>query len=160
MKVRVINARRGKLRLAFGVTLTPGVNEVSAADWVRCREHPVTLHYVGRSEVAVLESAAVVTPSVGTTGKSSVREASGSDTATQYNHESPLLPLPEGGAPGQVHPISSAPDAPSISEMKAKEAIGFVSAIEDVGHLKQVLSLEGRSTVIRAVERRLAEIGG
>lgn len=157
MNVRVKNARRGRLRLAFGVHLEPGVNEVNAASWVRCREHPVTLHYMNRGEVAVVpESGSVVTPSVGTRVRS---EQTPDPAPANYEPESPPLPLEDGGASEQVIPIPPAPDAPSLSDMRAKEAIGVVTEIDDRHRLQHLLRLERRSTVVRAIERRLAEIG-
>lgn len=181
--VKVKNARRGKLRLAFGVTLTPGTNEVDAAAWAQCKVHPITLHYVQSGDVTEAASASGSdTPSPEPLVERRAvhaEELPDPDAARYGEPESPPLPMPDddlseaavsldGPPPSQPTsetaecPVANAAAGglPDLSSMRAKDAITALLTIDDSGTLKALLALEGRTTVIRAIMRRLGELGG
>lgn len=157
--VIIKNARRGKLRLAFGVQLKPGLNEVEQSAWEMCREHPITGHYLTRGEIAVASEPRAVTPSV----ESPIVSNEGSDAA-RYVPESPQLPLVVEEAPAapdeQPGVADSEPSGlPDFENLRAKDAVMALQSIDNVGDLRHLLRVESRSTVVRAIERRLADLG-
>ena len=173
--VRIRNARCGKLRLAFGVTLTPGINEVDAAVWPKCRDHPITDHYVQRGDVAEVGAASgprSVDPTPTVKGQCEPQQP-GPDAARYGDPQSPPLVLPDDGSPpSQDHPsdpiasvcVADDPSpatvgVPGLADMRAKDAIMALMTVDSVEDLRHLLRIEGRSTVIRAIERRLAELG-
>ena len=183
MTVQVMNARRGnwtmcrttscrKIRLAFGVMLTPGLNTVDAAAWAQCRDHPVTNHYVQRGDVTeVVAASGSATPNPIPVVRNIVTtpsEPSSDPDAARYGEpESPPLGLEEA-SPSQGEPITGYPvvspatdDAiPDLTEMRAKDAITALLSINDKWTLRQLLAVEVRTTVVRAINRRLEEVTG
>lgn len=176
MTIRVTNVRRGKLRLAFGVHLTPGNNQIDAAVWARCRDHPVTAHYVQRGDVveaAVAPGSPIssVTPLV--KERRTHAKRNGDPGATRYeNPETPILPLPlqedgspppqaptDTGVPDESDPTPAADGVPDLANMRAKDAITALLSITSVEDLEHLLQVEGRSTVSRAIQRRLTDLG-
>lgn len=156
MVVTVKNARRGKLRLAYGVQLSPGLTQVDSGAWERCRGHPVTLHYIQRGEVSIVPGSAGVVPSV---QEPAIIEA---DPVTTLP-----LPLPEF-APTQDLPSVRATtddDIPASATrhpetMRAKDAALEVRNYQSIVDLEDLLRIESRSTVVKAIRKRIAELEG
>jgi len=140
--MKVINARRGKLRLAHGVILQPGLNEVPPDLWARCEGHPLTQHYVQRRDVLVPPGPPPVEADpIGTVAPKTAPPAD-----------------PTTGDTGQA-PTPVAPPA-RPDELKAKEAISVIQACRDANLLRELLSVESRFTVVRAIEKRILDLEG
>lgn len=158
--VIVKNSRRGKLRLANGVALKPGRNEVPEDVWERCAMSPITAHYLTRGEVVVVPGPC---PShIGPT-------CSGPGTSPYGEPETPPLPLPLPQEAAEVSiekavwlgppPIpAKQPQPQSLDAMRAKDAIGVVQGLDSPHKLLELLRVEARTTVIRAIERRIQEL--
>lgn len=153
MSVRVENRRQGKLRLAGGLTLLPGENVVANSAWETCSEHTVTLHYLHRGELRVLGGP--VGECVCEGGKLSPAEQTQESIGSPYTPESPpLLPA--------VDEQPTEPESPptKLEDMRAKDAIDVVSNCTSPDRLLGWLSVEARTTVLRAINRRLEELKG
>lgn len=162
MPITVQNARRGKLRLAHGVQLKPGPNSVDPDSWAKCRDHPVTRYYVQRGEVvavvAVVPGPAKLLPTVverESVGTGPGIRPSNSDTVPEFT---PTQALPSVRADAHACEPVSATRHPET--LNAKAAAREVRLYTSVAALACILETETRSTVRKAAERRIAELGG
>lgn len=153
MSVHVKNTRRGALRLAFGVRLHPGLNAVDFDAWARCRDHPVTVHYVQRGEVVVVP-ASVPTADAGTSAEAETPPLPSPDMTPAQD----LLPGTVANGSDMDDPAPVTPVSPE--SMKAKDAIAAVGKMFDLNELYSFLRVESRTTVVRAIEHRIEELEG
>ena len=129
----VQNRRPGKLCLRFGVHLDPGRNAVPDDAWQKCAEDPITQHYLTSGEVRVVGGVSddMQTPCVSVTPV--VAEA------------------PPVQAPPPEEPLNEPP-------LRAKDIIANLGDISDVDELRDMLQTEQRTTVLAALEKRIAEL--
>jgi len=145
----ITNRRSGTLRLAYGVTMPPGAVVVDAATWQKCRVHPVTQHYLLRGELVEapeLSERALTPPGPVT----ELEETCSSSGAIDH---SPPIPLPES-----TEDCNPEPYTPVLCDMRAKDAIAAVTGVTNARLLRGMLREETRTSVVRAMKRRLAEL--
>lgn len=166
MPVVILNRMR-KIRLSHGLELHPGDNRLDAADWERVRDHPVTQVYLERGELIVMPNAGRNSTPVEVADTLAAPSASG-----VYDPESPPLPLSglvsqplhDAEETNQPSDLASAAAALGIPEnlhtMRAREVIEMVNDIDDDKRLRQLLTVETRVTVVRAIEQRIDVLRG
>lgn len=135
--VAVENTRKNTLKLRFGVTLDPGVNDVDCDAWSECKKDFITKHYLQYRYVKVISD----------------KPPSPPEPPEQGNHG---VQLPEASCliPEQPEPQLA------VTELKAKEAISYVGECTDAPELEELLAHEKRVTVREAINRRLHELSG
>lgn len=126
------NNGQGKLNLRFGVSLAPGVTDVPEDAWEKCKSDPITKHYLSTLQVRVVSGSAM-------------------PAATPQTRSGPAK--------------TAEPDTPpeadfDLADMKAKEAVEFVKHCADVKLLEVALLYESRTTVLKALNKRLDELVG
>lgn len=152
--VTVNNARRGKLRLAHGVILCPGDNVVDDDLWHRCQDHPITRHYTDRRELTVSPgpSASIEVPDPDLSTEAS---SAPGDTTRE-----PTLPFVEPIAAEPCEACLPGTDSVAVASLRARDAIALVQSSDDVLKLRAMLASDSRATVVRAIERRIADLKG
>jgi len=128
--MKVINHRRGRVGLCGLVNLTPGINEVDPAIWVKVSDHPATRGLMADGERGGITVAGSHEPSAPPPVKKS---------------EQPAEPKPTAKEP---------PVVPDLSEYSAKDAILFVRECEDLEILQTWEGQETRKTVLAAIEKQ------
>ena len=161
--VTIHNATKSKLKLRFGVFLQPGDNGVDRDAWAKCKDDPITRHYLSHRRVWVVatssEPAAAPKPPaepivtveakaepVSIAPELKTKEDEVADADEEDEATDPSIAVTENGA----------------SRMKAKQAIAMVEEAKDIraSTLRQMLTTETRPTVRAAIERRLDELKG
>lgn len=136
--VYVENSGRGPLKLRFGVHLPVGVTEVDESAWDQCKHDPITRHY--------LEAA------------KRVRVVSGPIDAPTVNVVSPNQG-PETNAPKKRQTESKSVESKEFADLHWRQAVAVVKSCEDHSMLRQLLAAESRSSVQKAIEARLEQLG-
>lgn len=158
--MKVTNNRRGKVRLAGGVELCPGENRIAHAAWRKCCDHPITQHYISRGELQVAPASAC---SKAMGNRPTCKKASQAE-AGPYVPESPPLPLTPVEPARQEPPPADETDVfgvpMGLELMRARDVIGLVRLTYDVRALRQMLTIESRATVVRAIDQRICELRG
>lgn len=156
-----------KVRLALGVQLHPGDNMLDAAAWEKVAGHPVTQLYLNRGEIVVASD--------------SERQDKQPEVAStlavppepdSYKPENPPLPLPglvsrplhdaeETNQPSDLAVATAGLGIPpDLETMRARDVIEMVNDIDDVKRLRNLLTVETRTTVVRAIEQRIDVLRG
>lgn len=147
--LQIVNNRTGKIRLFGGLVLLPGKNEIVDGSWSICCEHPVTKHYLQRGDVVVHGSENIVPVKTD--------ESPRSEPWTSFA-------LPDPG-PVAFCPVETADGTTldvlqivQIDEMKAREAVAVIAKVDEVQTLRLMLQLDARPSVVKAINRRIAEL--
>lgn len=123
----------GRLNLAAGVSLAPGLNEVDGEAWKACAAHPVTRTFLDRGKISI------------TTGPQDVKAAA----------EPPLTEEPADLAPG---PVPDEVTLPDLSAMKVREAKDWIHDCADPMLLGLLLDAEKRKSIRTTLENRLEDL--
>jgi hypothetical protein len=163
--VTIHNATKSKLKLRFGVFLRPGDNEVDLDAWAKCKDDPITRHYLSNRRIWVVASSSEpaaapkppAEPVATVEAKAEPVSIAPEPEPESETKEDEVTDTDEGDEP--TDPSGLTPEN-GVSKMKAKQVIAMVDASDEAAVLRQMLTTETRPTVRAAIERRLDELKG
>lgn len=142
--VRVLNHGKGAVGLGRGrsVKLRPGINDVDAAIWTAAESSPMVKALLG----------------LGKNGGLTVGGAAETPTP-QPQPPTPILDeVTEPEIADEVDDETDPVTVPDLGEMNAADAKETVAECDDLEVLVEWLRIEGRKTVVAAIDKRLATL--